>query len=311
MLVRLCSSKGILMNILITGGTGFLGQQLCRVLLHENHQLTILSRKPHVVFSRYQAKVRAISRLADLTREDNFDIVINLAGEGIADRPWTNQRKRLLYNSRVTLTEELVDWMKRANTPPNVFISASAVGWYGNQREQIIDEDSPARDEYTYRLCQDWEDAALAARSLNVRVCIIRTGVVLGLQGGMLKRILPVFALNLGGRLGDGQQWLSWISLYDYLSAVLFLMTHPNLQGVFNLTAPQPVTNQEFTTTLAVQLDRKAILPVPRTLLTLLMGEMATLLVDGQRVLPSRLLKAGFRFRTPSLAEALAYEIKT
>jgi uncharacterized protein len=299
------------MNILITGGTGFLGQQLCRVLLHENHQLTILSRKPDVVFSRYQAKVRAISRLADLTREDYFDIVINLAGEGIADKPWTNQRKRLLYNSRVTLTEELVDWMKRANKPPKAFISSSAVGWYGNQQEQILDEDSPAHDEYTHRLCQEWEDAALAARSLKVRVCIIRTGVVLGLQGGMLKRILPVFALNLGGRLGDGQQWLSWISLYDYLSAVLFLMTHPNLQGVFNLTAPQPITNQEFTNTLAVQIDRKAILPVPRALLALLMGEMSTLLVDGQRVLPSRLLKAGFRFRTPSLAEALAYEIKT
>lgn len=298
------------MRILITGGTGFLGQQLCRVLLHENHQLTVLTRKPDVVFKRYQGKVRAIARLGDLTLEDYFDVVINLAGEGIADKPWTNQRKRLLYSSRVTLTEELVDWMQRANTPPKTFISSSAIGWYGNQNDAIVDEDSPPHKEYIHRLCDEWEQAALVARDLPTRVCVLRTGVVLGLQGGMLKRLWPVFALNLGGRLGDGKQWLSWISLYDYLSAVLFLMTHPQLQGVFNLTAPQPITNSEFTQTLAAQLHRKAILPVPRAILALIMGEMSTLLLDGQRVLPSRLLKAGFRFRTPSLSEALSYEIK-
>lgn len=298
------------MQILITGGTGFLGQQLCRILLHEGHQLTVLTRKPNGVFTRYEGKVKAISRLADLNLSDYFDVVINLAGEGIADKPWTNHRKRLLYSSRVSLTEELVDWMQRANTAPKTFISSSAIGWYGNQNSVIVDEDSPAHEEYIHRLCQEWEEAALSARSLKTRVCIIRTGVVLGLQGGLLKRLLPVFVLNLGGRLGDGQQWLSWISLYDYLSALLFLMTHPNLQGVFNLTAPQPVTNLEFTQSLANKLQRKALLPLPRGVLKLLMGEMATLLVDGQRVLPSRLLKAGFRFRTPSLVEALDYEIK-
>lgn len=297
------------MQIFMTGGTGFLGQQLCRILLHEGHQLTILTRQPNVVFSRYQGKVKAISRIADLTIKDYFDVVINLAGEGIADRPWTNQRKRLLYSSRVNLTEELVDWMQRANTPPKVFISSSAIGWYGNQQAHIVDEDSSAHDEYVHRLCQAWEDAALNARSMTTRVCIIRTGVVLGLQGGLLKRLLPVFSLNLGGRLGDGQQWMSWISLYDYLSAVLFLMTHPTLAGIFNLTAPQPVTNVEFTQTFASKLKRKAFLPLPKPLLSLLMGEMSTLLVDGQRVLPSRLLKAGFRFRTPSLSEAFDYEI--
>ncbi|MBP8111803.1 MAG: TIGR01777 family oxidoreductase [Agitococcus sp.] len=297
------------MQILLTGGTGFLGSALCALLLNEGHQLTIISRKPQVIFTRYGGKVRGLRRLTDLTVNDYFDVVINLAGEGIADQPWTQQRKLALYTSRVNLTDELVDWMRRVKKRPQVLLSASAIGWYGNQSHEILDEDSHPHDEYTHQLCKDWEKSALAAEQLGIRVCVLRTGVVLGRHGGMLKKLLPVFGFNLGGHLGDGQQWFSWIALQDYLSAVLFLMTNPKTHGVFNLTAPQPVTNSDFTHELAHLLHRKAFLSVPSIVLRLLMGEMSVLLLGGQRVLPSRLLDAGFSFRLPSLQKALQVEL--
>ena len=297
------------MHILLTGGTGFLGTALCALLLSEGHQLTIITRKPQTVFTHYSGNVRALRRLTDLTVNDYFDVVINLAGEGIADQPWTKQRKLALYTSRVNLTEELVDWMRRVKKRPAVLLSASATGWYGNQGSVILDEDSSPHDEYTHQLCHDWEKAALSAEKMGVRVCIMRTGVVLGRNGGMLKKLLPVFGFNLGGRLGDGQQWFSWIALQDYLSAVLFLMTNSKTHGVFNLTAPQPVTNSDFTDELAHLLHRKAFLSVPSIVLRILMGEMSVLLLGGQRVLPSRLLDAGFSFRLPSLQKALQVEL--
>lgn len=297
------------MHILLTGGTGFLGSHLCRLLLSEGHQLTVITRQPQVIFTRYSGRVRALRRLTDLTTNDYFDVVINLAGEGIADQPWTQQRKQAIYTSRVNLTEELVDWMRRVKKRPSLLLSSSAVGWYGNQANTILDEDSNAHDEYTHQLCRDWEKSALAAEPLGVRVCILRTGVVLGRNGGMLKRLLPVFGFNLGGRLGDGQQWMSWIGLQDYVAAVVFLMSNPKLHGVFNLTAPQPATNSEFTETLAKLLHRKAFFHVPTIVLRVLMGEMSTLLLEGQRVLPSRLLDAGFSFRAPSLEKALKIEL--
>ncbi|PTQ90411.1 TIGR01777 family oxidoreductase [Agitococcus lubricus] len=298
------------MRILVTGGTGFLGSHLCPLLLAENHQLTLISRQPQTVFTRYTGKVRALKRLADLTIDDEFDVIINLAGEGIADKPWTPQRKLELQTSRVNLTEELVDWLRRVRRVPHTFISGSAIGWYGHQGETILDEDSFYQEDYVHQLCHDWEQAALCAESLGIRVCILRTGVVLGRHGGMLKRLLPVFSLFLGGRLGSGQQWLSWISLSDFLSAVLFLLHNPALKGVFNLTAPQPVTNADFTQTLAELLGRKAFLHMPSTLLKLLLGEMSAILLDSQRVLPSRLLNAGFHFKTPNLKQALIQELK-
>ncbi len=297
------------MRILMTGGTGFLGTHLCALLLREGHQLTIITRQPQVVFTRYNGKARALRRLADLTVNDSFDVVINLAGEGLADKPWTHQRKLAIYTSRVNLTEELVDWMRRVKKQPQLLISSSAIGWYGNQPNTILDEDSSAHDEYLHQLCHDWEQAALTAEKLGLRVCILRTGIVLGRNGGMLRRLLPIFGFHLGGRLGDGNQWISWISLHDYLAAVQFLLHNPKLSGVFNLTAPQPVTNTDFTDALAGLLHRKTFIHVPSTLLRLMMGEMATLLLGGQRVLPSRLLDAGFSFRSPSLLKALHSEL--
>ncbi|MDO8330779.1 MAG: TIGR01777 family oxidoreductase [Fluviicoccus sp.] len=297
------------MRILLTGGSGFLGSHLCPLLLKEGHHVTIVSRQPMKIFTRYDGMVRALRRLTDLTIDDHFDAVINLSGEGIADQPWTHPRKLALYTSRVNFTEELVDWMRRTPKPPKVLLSGSAIGWYGVQGAEILDEDSTGQEEFTHHLCHDWEKAALAAGKLGVRVCLLRTGVVLARKGGMLRRMLPVFGLNLGGRLGDGEQWMSWIGLQDWLSAVMFLLADERLQGPFNLTSPQPVSNAEFTEVMAHTLKRRAFLHVPGTMLRLLMGEMSVLMLGSQRVLPSRLLSAGFSFRTPELQKALETEL--
>lgn len=297
------------MRILLTGGSGFLGSHLTPLLLKEGHHVTIVSRQPMKIFTRYDGMVRALRRLADLTVEHEFDAIINLSGEGIADQPWTQPRKLALHTSRVSFTEELVDWMRRARKTPKVLISGSAIGWYGDQGGQILDEDSGFHDEFTHSLCRDWEHAALAAEKNGTRVCLLRTGVVLGRGGGMLRRLLPVFGLNLGGRLGDGGQWMAWIGLQDWLQAVLFLLGEDRLKGAFNLCAPQPETNAAFTATLAEVLGKRALIPVPATLLRVLMGEMSVLLLGSQRALPSRLLDAGFSFRTPGLRQALELEL--
>ncbi|HNL79297.1 MAG TPA: TIGR01777 family oxidoreductase, partial [Agitococcus sp.] len=218
---------------------------------------------------------------------------------------WTNKRKQALYDSRVSLTKDLVNWLKQCSHQPQLLISGSAIGWYGNQHDNKVDETSAPHQEFVHELCHEWEQAALTMQSSSTRVCIIRTGVVLGSQGGMLKRLLPIFKLNLGGRLGNGQQWFSWIGLDDFIAAILFLIHHPQVDGIFNLTAPNPVTNQQFTQIFAQHLHRIAPFPVPSIVLKLLLGEMSTLLLDGQQVIPQRLINLDFDFKSPTLDQAL------
>lgn len=297
------------MRILLTGGTGFLGQALCAELLKHQHQLTIFSRQPDKVTKQYQGKVQAVSQFEQLSTNSQFDVVINLAGEGIADKPWTNKRKQALYDSRVSLTKDLVNWLKQCSHQPQLLISGSAIGWYGNQNDNSVDENSAPHQEFVHDLCHAWEQAALVMQNPSTRVCIIRTGVVLAAQGGMLKRLLPVFKLNLGGRLGNGQQWFSWIGLDDFIAAILFLIHHPQVEGIFNFTAPHPVTNQQFTQIFAQHLHRAAPFPVPSIILKLLLGEMSTLLLDGQQVIPQRLINLDFDFKSPTLDQAFANNV--
>lgn len=297
------------MQILITGGTGFIGSALCPQLLMDGHRLTVLTRHPEKVVHAYGGKVRAIRSLTEFSEDWPLDAVINLAGEGIADRPWSAARKQQLHTSRVSLTEELINVLKRRTQQPSVMISGSAIGWYGDQGDTVLEENSSFHDEYMHSLCHDWEQAARKAESLGIRLCILRTGVVLGKSGGMLKRMLPVFGLGLGARLGSGEQWFSWIALGDFVEMVRFMLTDENQSGIYNATAPKPVTNAEFTSTLAQALGRPAFLHIPVSVLKLAMGEMSALLLGSQRVVPSRLLEARFRFRSRTLDEALRNEV--
>jgi uncharacterized protein (TIGR01777 family) len=297
------------MHILVTGGTGFLGSALCPALLADGHELTLLSRRPQKVFAAYGRTVTAIRHLDDLGSDVRIDAVINLAGEGIADRPWTSQRKAELHASRVTLTEELVSWIRRTSQRPKVMISGSAVGWYGDQGDTILEEQAPPHVEYLHTLCNDWEQAARGVEKLGVRLCIVRTGLVISRSGGLLKRMLPVFGLGLGGKLGTGEQWISWIALSDYVEIIRFLLQQENLSGVFNATAPKPVTNAELAGLLARAVKRPAFLTIPAGVLKLTMGEMSALLLTGQRVLPSRLLEQKFFFDYRTLDDVLRAEV--
>jgi uncharacterized protein (TIGR01777 family) len=299
------------MNILLTGGTGFIGAKLCHALSADGHELTVLSRSPGKVPALCGDSVKGVARLDELGPDTHFDAVINLAGEGIADARWNERRKRQLLDSRAGVTRQLIGYMERVDRKPEVLISGSAVGYYGDRGDQPLDENAAAHDEFAHRLCAEWEQTALQAEVYGVRVCIIRTGLVIGSGGGFLKRLLPVFKLGLGGRLGSGTQWMSWIHRDDYIAVVKLLLSSPGLRGVFNGTAPNPVTNAQFTRCLAQALDRPALLPVPAAVLKLLLGEMSALLLGGQRVLPVRLQQAHFAFKFTTLDEALHDVLRT
>lgn len=296
------------MHILVTGGTGFIGGALCPALLADGHALTLLTRHPQRVARRYGTGVRAIARLADLPPAP-VDAVVNLAGEGIADRPWTAARKQALFDSRVSLTRDLVQALAARRDAPRVMVSGSAVGWYGDQGDAALTETSAPHPEFTHELCDAWERAARSVATLGTRLCLLRIGVVLGRDGGMLKRLLPAFRMGLGGRIGTGRQWLSWIAREDLVTLIRHLLADDALSGVFNATAPTPVTNAEFTRALADALHRPALVPVPALALRLALGEMSGLLLGGQRVLPARLEAAGFAFAAPTLAACLRREL--
>lgn len=293
------------MRILITGGTGFIGKALCQALLGAGHRLWVLTRRPQVVQQRIGSGVVALADLSAWTQGMAFDAIINLAGEPIMARRWSPARKQVLWGSRVTLTQQLIGRMAEAEVKPRVLISGSAIGFYGDRGDQPLTESAERGTGFGHELCAAWEAAALDAESLGVRVCLLRTGLVVGRQGGFLKPMLLPFRLGLGGRLGDGQQWMSWIHLADHVALTLFLLETASVNGVFNATAPQPVTNRAFTQTLAQLLHRPALLPLPAWLLKLAAGEMAELLLASQRVLPERALASGFRFSHETLQAAL------
>lgn len=293
------------MHILITGGTGLIGRRLCQALLAEGHELTVFSRKPDSVAEKCGAGVHTIGSLSEWRPSMAFDAVVNLAGEPIVDQRWTDKRKQVLWDSRISLTEELVRRMSAAERKPAVLLSGSAIGYYGGRGDEVLDETSSAGTDFPARLCVGWEAAAREAESLGVRVCLQRTGLVLSKEGGLLGRMLPPFRMGMGARVGDGRQWMSWIHIDDLIAIMLRLLRDEQMHGPYNVTSPQPVTNAEFTRSLAAVLRRPAPFVAPAALLKLSMGESAGLLLEGQRVLPKRLQAAQHRYAHPELANAL------
>lgn len=294
------------MHILITGGTGLIGRQLCKALLAEGHELTVFSRNPASVPVKCGTGVHAMATFGGWRPTQTFDAVINLAGEPIVDARWTARRKQVLWESRVTLTEELVRHIASAGHKPTVLLSGSAVGYYGNRGDVALDEAANAGEDFAAQLCKAWEDAACAAEQVGVRVCLLRTGLVLSNNGGLLGRMLLPFKLCLGTRLGDGKQWMSWVHIDDYVEILLRLLRDAQASGPYNMTAPQPATNAEFTAALAKVLHRPALFAAPAPLLKLAMGERACLLLEGQKVLPGKISAAGYRFQFANLADALS-----
>jgi uncharacterized protein (TIGR01777 family) len=293
------------MRILMTGGTGLIGRHLCAVLLAQGHALTVLSRRPETVATKCGAAVQAMKSLEEWTTDRVFDAVINLAGEPIVDAYWSAKRKQVLLDSRVRLTERLVQLIAVARQKPAVLLSGSAVGYYGNGGDTVLDEAMAAGHDFPSELCASWESAARAEEQSGVRVCLLRTGLVLSQRGGLLARMLLPFKLALGARLGNGQQWMSWVHIDDYVAMVLRLLNDASLNGAFNMTAPAPVTNAEFTRALARTLHRPALFVAPSFALKLAMGERACLLLEGQRVLPKRFQSSNFQFVHPRLDGAL------
>ncbi|NJD30818.1 MAG: TIGR01777 family protein [Gammaproteobacteria bacterium] len=291
------------MRVLITGGTGFVGQALCPRLADAGHEVVILTRQPN---PRLPAGVaHAVTDLRDLDARQ-FGAVINLAGAPIGDARWTDARKKLLLESRVATTARLVEWMGSAARPPGVLVSASAVGYYGEQGDRPITEDTAPTPGFTHELCAAWEREAGKATALGVRVCTMRIGVVLDRDGGALAKMLPAFRAGAGGRLGSGRHYFPWIHREDAAEACRWLLENPQSRGAYNLSAPNPVTNAEFTRALGRALGRPTVLPMPEAALKLLFGEMSELLLVSDRMLPKRLLDEGFRFRYPDLGDALA-----
>ena len=294
------------MNILLTGGTGLIGQALCKHWLPQGHRLWVWSRSPEQVSERCGESVKGIGELRELDQVQ-LDAVINLAGAPIADRPWTKSRRLLLWNSRIKLTEQLVEWLATRQQKPSVLISGSAVGWYGDGGErELSEDDSPVTNDFASQLCAAWEESAMRAESLGIRVVLIRTGLVLAPQGGFLQRLRPLFALGLGGRQGNGRQWMPWIHIDDQIGLIDFLLHQPEAGGPYNACAPQPARNAEFAKAFAASMGRPAILPVPALTLKVGLGELSGLILGGQKVRPLRLQVAGFQFRFETLDAALA-----
>ncbi|WP_423821518.1 TIGR01777 family oxidoreductase [Salinisphaera sp. SPP-AMP-43] len=289
-------------NVLVTGGTGFIGRHLIPDLLASGWQVEVLTRNARHARERLPASVRPIESLGEASEPQ---VAINLAGENLAAGRWTEQRKREMRDSRLRITRDLVAFIGECTSKPEVLISGSAVGYYGARGDEILDESKAPADEFQSHLCADWEAEARKAEDYGVRVCRLRTGIVLGAREGALAQMITPFKLGVGGRFGSGRQYMPWIHIDDEVGAIRFLIDNDQASGPFNLSAPNPVSNREFTKTLAGVLNRPSFAWVPGPVLKTMLGEMAHLLLTGQRAVPSALETAGYRFKFTELKAAL------
>lgn len=297
------------MRVIITGGTGLIGRPLCAALLAEGHDVVVLSRNP----DRVKAMPAGVQLMAWDGRTangwgpvvDGANAMINLAGEGLADGRWSDERKARILHSRIDAGKAVLQAIEQATNKPAVLIQSSAVGYYGPRQDEIITEASGPGSDFLARLCFDWEASTAPVERLGLRRPVIRTGIVLSNEGGAFPKLVLPFRLFAGGPIGSGKQWYPWIHIEDEIRAILFLLGHESATGPFNLTAPAPMTNRELAATIGKVMGRPAFFPVPSFAMRILFGEMATVLLDGQRAIPQRLQEFGFTFHYPTAEEAL------
>lgn len=293
--------------ILVTGGTGFVGRHLIAALTAQGHGVFVLSRSRKSATQMFSdRRVRVVTSLEQIASDTVIDAIVNLAGEPIGDGLWTRRRRLRLLLSRLRTTRRLIGLIARLDRRPDVLISGSAVGWYGAWDETVLTESSPAHGGFSYMLCEAWEQEARKAEGLGLRTVLLRTGLVLDREGGMLARMVPAFRLGLGASLGNGRQFMSWIHRDDLVRLIAHAIADPDVSGPLNGTAPVPVTNQQFSKALAEALGRPLWFRAPAGLLRILMGDMGhELLLTGQHVLPRAALSSNFHFMYCELGEAL------
>ena len=295
-------------KVLVTGGTGFIGNRVCNALKEKNYIVDVVSRNPE----KAQTKLTAVDAIhtwqpesEQLPPEAKSDVnaVIHLAGETIAGR-WNANKKRRIRESRILSTRNLVSSFT-PETKPDVLINASAIGLYGDSGDESFTEESPPGKDYLAEVCHEWETEAMKAGEYGTRVVLVRIGLVLGLGGGLLEQVLPPFKMGVGGKLGNGKQWMSWIHVDDVIGIVMHALENEEVQGALNATAPKPVRNIEFTKTLGSVLRKPTIFPVPTFGLKIMMGEFANFVVLSQNVLPEKTEACGYQFRFETLESAL------
>ena len=296
-------------NVLVTGGTGFIGSRVCQALHQKGDSVYVLSRDP----ARAQSKLDSAKAVYGWNPEteklpaeaaSGTNAIIHLAGETIAGR-WNPEKKRKIRESRILSTRNLVASLNDADTKPDTLVCASAIGYYGGNRNESLTEASPAGTDFLAEVCAEWEAEAQKASQLGIRVVLVRIGLVLGLGGGLLQQVLPPFKMGIGGILGNGKQWMSWIHIDDVIGILLHALESGQIHGVLNATAPTPVQNVEFTKTLGAVLRRPTLLPVPTFGLKLMMGEFADFIVLSQNVIPERTEASGYEFYYRTLESAL------
>jgi len=301
------------LRVIITGGSGLVGRALTENLTRDGHEVVILSRSPEKMTNLPQGAVAVgwDAMTADGWGElvDGKDVILNLAGEnlkgkGLFPRRWTQKRKALIRQSRMDAGSAVVQALNQAKRKPKLLVQASAVGYYGIHGDEPISEDTPPGTDFLATVCQDWEASTATVEKLNIRRVILRTGLPLTLKGGAFPSLVVPFRLFAGNTFGNGKQFYPWIHFDDYIRAVRFLTDDPKSSGTYNLSAPNPVTNKEFATTLGKVMHRPSFIPIPRFALEIPFGEVATVVMDGQRAIPKKLLQSGFEFRFPTLEPA-------
>ena len=298
------------MRVIVAGATGFIGKELIKQLDKKGHEIVVLTR--NVDSARFNIPVHCevvtwspeLSSIPSSTLK-GADAVINLAGEGIADGRWSNERKNKIIQSRVISTRQLIKAMTYMNDKPEVFVSASAIGFYGDRGDELLNESSSNGEGFLSQVCRSWEEEINKATALRIRTVALRIGRVLGHDGGALEKMLPPFQLGVGGKLGSGSQWMSWIHIEDLVNMMVYAVENSSVNGEYNAVSPTPVKNMEFTKTLGQVLKRPTIFPVPKIILKIALGELSELLLGSQKVDSKKICDTGFKFQFPGLEQAL------